>query len=403
MYFIIVFWFYFGLVKCIHFVFAFGIVRPVKRKHTVLYLENFPIENAGYQYRAAKWAELLRKQGYQVDIWTLWEDKEEYERRLQEKPFSRFLMHVMRKRLKQLIASQAYETVIVRRELLMYNDYGNLFFDKLLLKIHPSAILDFDDDRRRAVYKKSERTWYGRITLENRDKFYDSLKLYHRFIVASEYLASLVHQLNPQIAKDVLIMPTCVDYGEDKIKNYDGIEAKESIQLGWIGSNGNLMYLDLIISELNKVHIYQPIELKIISGTMYANKEALFPIHNVAWKLESEIDEMLSFDIGIMPLAFDGVTLGKGGFKLLQYMGLGILPVASAITINEEIIEDGINGFLVKEHQPWSEVLIKVMNNKKVFKELAVAAKRKVQKQYTFEANKEKYIKFLDNGSVRYS
>lgn len=370
---------------------------PSAIQNTILYLENFPIENAGYQYRAAKWAELLRKEGYQVYIWTLWEDKAEFERRVNRKPFSRFLTSVLIKRFKQVLASRRYETVIVRRELLMYNDYGNLFLDKLLLQIHPNAILDFDDDRRRKNYSNASRSLYGRLLLENRDKFYSSLKLYRRFIVATSYLESLVHQVNTQVIKDVLVMPTCIDYDGKIIRNYDLNNEIDRIQIGWIGSNGNLNYLDSIISELNIVHKYQPIELKVISGKIYENVNATFPIINVDWKLDNEISEMLTFDIGIMPLNLDRVSKGKGGFKLIQYMGIGIISVASAVTINEEIIEDGVNGFLVRENQSWSDVLIKVIDKRSIFEAISLAAKHTINSRYTFHSNTSKYIKFLES------
>ena len=36
--------------------------------------------------------------------------------------------------------------VIVRREILLYNDYGNLFFEKWMRKVHKNLLLDVDDD-----------------------------------------------------------------------------------------------------------------------------------------------------------------------------------------------------------------------------------------------------------------
>ena len=34
-------------------------IRKKSAQDGILFLENFPIENAGYQYRAKKWADLL--------------------------------------------------------------------------------------------------------------------------------------------------------------------------------------------------------------------------------------------------------------------------------------------------------------------------------------------------------
>ena len=47
-----------------------------------------------------------------------------------------------------------------------------------------------------------------------------------------------------------------------------------------------------------------------------------------------------------MPLPSDKWSEGKCGFKLIQYMALGIPAVASPVGVNSIIIEPGINGYL---------------------------------------------------------
>ena len=41
----------------------------------VLFLENFPIENAGYQYRVWKWKTEFEKNGLRCEVWTIFPDK----------------------------------------------------------------------------------------------------------------------------------------------------------------------------------------------------------------------------------------------------------------------------------------------------------------------------------------
>ena len=360
----------------------------------VLFLENFPMENAGYQYRAGKWKTEFEKNGLPCDVRTLIKDREEFDK-LTETP-SRFMVIAMRKRFRQCIYSRRYKTVIVRRELLLYNDYGNLFMDKFLLNIHPNVILDFDDNISAA--KREPRTitsLYAKLMQEDGNKFNDSLRLYRRFVVGSNYLKEKVLSENKNIDGDaVLVVPTCVDYDDYPAKVYDGCASE--IVLGWIGGNQNLRYLDMIVEQLNRLATDYKFKFVVVAGRDYENKEAKFKIENQKWSLDSEKDLIRSFDVGLMPIEDNLVGRGKCGFKLLQYMGLGVVGVATNVTVNGEIIEDGKNGFLVKpDNSNWYEVLKKVLDSRNEFPVLGMSARKTIIEHYSFNSNVEKYMHFV--------
>ena len=360
----------------------------------VLFLENFPIENAGYQYRVGKWKTEFEKNGLRCEVWTLIKDREEFDK-LTESP-SRFMTIAMRKRFRQCIYSRRYNTVIVRRELLLYNDYGNLFMDRFLLKIHPNVILDFDDDI--SASKREPRTIvsiYGKLMGECGNKFNDSLKLYRRFVVGSNYLKGKVLSENKNIDDNaVLVMPTCVDYDEYPAKVYDG--GATEIVLGWIGGNHNLHYLDMLVEQLNRLAADYKFKLVVVAGRDYENTEAKFRIENQRWSLDSEKDLIRSFDVGLMPIEDNIVGRGKCGFKLLQYMGLGVVGVATNVTVNGEIIEDGKNGFLVKpDNSNWYEELKKVLSLQENLSDIGKIARRTVEERYSFSANVWRYMDFV--------
>ena len=56
-----------------------------------------------------------------------------------------------------------------------------------------------------------------------------------------------------------------------------------------------------------------------------------------------------------MPL--DGWVDGKSGLKAIQYMALGLPCVATNVGINPMIIEDKVNGILVKSDEEWIDAL----------------------------------------------
>lgn len=360
----------------------------------VLFLENFPIENAGYHYRAGKWKTEFEKKGLRCEVWTIFPDKNDFEVQFGNMPL--LYIRAMRKRFRQCVFARKFKTVIVRRELLQFNDYGNLFMERFLLKIHPNVMLDFDDDI--SASKREPRTItsiYGKLLGECGNKFNDSLRLYKRFVVGSNYLKNKVLLENKSINSDaVLVVPTCVDYNKSSAKIYNNESAE--VVLGWIGGNHNLHYLDMLVEPLNKLVADFKFKLFVVAGQDYVNESAKFKIENQQWSLKTEKKYIKNFDIGLMPIYDNAVGRGKCGFKLLQYMGLGVVGVATNVAVNGEIIEDGKNGFLVKsDNSNWYEVLKKVLSLQNEYSNIGMLAKKTVQIRYSFESNLERYIRWV--------
>ena len=368
-----------------------------KIKNSILFFENFPIENSGYHWRAGKWADIFNKNGYKAEVSTIFKSKQKFDKYLNKRTLEKFMIIAIYKRFFQILKSTKYETIIVRRELLLFNDYGNLFMEKFLLKIHPNAILDFDDDI--AASKKEPRTIskFGKLMQENPSKFTETLKMYKRFIVGSNYLKDMVLSINKNISEnDVCVIPTCVDYDKYEPKQYDIEKLNNEIVFGWVGGNQNLHILDIIILALNKIAENNNIKLIVVSGKDYINENAIFTIENQCWTLDTEVEQIKQFDIGLMPLENTKIAKGKCGFKLIQYMGLGVVGIATDITINGEIIEDGINGFLFKyDNSNMEEVLKKAISNIDNFAFIGKKARETIVNKYSFVANKKMFLKFV--------
>src|SRR5690606_1331697 len=132
--------------------------------------------------------------------------------------------------------------------------------------------------------------------------------------------------------------------------NYD--TSSEKIYFGWIGGTNNLKYLDLVLLALKEASKHFDITLIVISGKEYL-PDVGFEIINLRWSMEKEQEYMLRADIGLMPLFENEITQGKAGFKLIQYMGLGLVSIVSAITVNKEIVSHGTDGFLAASEKDW--------------------------------------------------
>ncbi|GAB7023024.1 glycosyltransferase family 4 protein [Salidesulfovibrio brasiliensis] len=171
----------------------------------------------------------------------------------------------------------------------------------------------------------------------------------------------------------VRVVPTGLDtaryvYGERcPISNY--------FQVGWMGSPNSLRYLEQPLDVLKEY--VGSLQFSVISSEQYAGpaKEYVFW---AKWTRETEISRLQSMDVGLLPLADDEYTRGKCGVRLLQYMACGAIPLASDVGVNREIIEHGVNGFLIEEPKQWGEYAMRLANDSELLEKMRVAARQTV-------------------------
>jgi glycosyltransferase involved in cell wall biosynthesis len=366
--------------------------RLLRIRKRILFLEVFFPENAGYHYRTQKWIEILNQNKLYAGAKYVLE-RERFEQLLRDEKIVLFQTIFLLHRIWQCLTAVSYSCVVVRRELLLYNDYGGLFLDKFLLALHPNVILDFDDDIAAAKREPRSISPFGRLMFESPSKFTDSLKLYAQFIAGTTHLKDLVLKANPGIHEDsVNVIPTCVDYERHPSKMYE--RNAECINFGWVGSNATMDYLDIVAPALNQIAQRHNIRLIVVGGKDYG-PDFDFEVVNVRWSLEKEIENLAKIDIGLMPLYDTAAEKGKCGFKLIQYLGLGIVSIASAVTINEEIIDDKENGFLVHDASEWVSKIEEVLHKTELYPAISAAARKKVFENFSFEAHRHNYVEFI--------
>ena len=372
------------LLKKIHLV--------TRTKNKILYLEGTHYGGAGYKYRVEKWMYILGKHNYKCKGQFIFDIEEWHKRYNPEKPFW-FLNQYLLIRVKQVLGTVFYSHVIVRRELLIYNDYGNLFLEKFLNSIHYNIYLDFDDDIQ-STKTKYFKTAKSRLLGLVNNSFFKSLNYYDHLIVGSVYLKEIAIK-NSKILKDqITVIPTCVDYYELGKKEYN--KNNPIIKFGWVGSDNNLFYLDNIIDDLNETSKSHNIELIVISKNGYFPEKKLnFKVLNISWDVNKELENILKIDIGLMPLLGRHKEKGKCGFKLIQDMGLGLVSIASDVGVNSLIINDNKDGFLVTDNN-WKKKIEEVISLKHNFPKIGENARIKIQSQYSFKSNIIDYLELLE-------
>jgi glycosyltransferase involved in cell wall biosynthesis len=102
--------------------------------------------------------------------------------------------------------------------------------------------------------------------------------------------------------------------------------------------------------------------------------------------LDTEIAELHSYDIGLMPLHNDQYTLGKCAFKALEYMAVGVPSVSSPVGFINEIVRDGVNGFLAETTGEWIEVLSRLVEDANLRRSIGLAGRKTAEERFSIEA-----------------
>ena len=113
------------------------------------------------------------------------------------------------------------------------------------------------------------------------------------------------------------------------------------------------------------------------------------------WSLAREVELFNTCDIGVYPLTDDQWSRGKCGFKAIQFMACGVPVVASRVGVNEEIIQDGVNGFLATTPAEWVEKLGRLLTDGDLRARFAEAGRRTVEARYSLRVHAPVFAKTL--------
>ena len=190
---------------------------------------------------------------------------------------------------------------------------------------------------------------------------------------------------------NVHLLPTSIDTElvHNKVKQYD---SSKKMVIGWTGTHSTIEYLHEFIPFFHEMEKQFDFEFLVIS-----NQNPEFDLKSfrfIKWNKETEIEDLLKIDVGIMPLKDDQWAEGKCGFKILQYMALGIIPVASPVGVNKTIIINGENGFLCDDRDQWNKVLTKLSNSSHLegFLENVIST---IAKKYSVKSNKVMFLRLF--------
>ncbi len=151
----------------------------------------------------------------------------------------------------------------------------------------------------------------------------------------------------PSRAADV-VLPTIPDVWAYATATHD---ESGPLRLGWIGSAGNIRYLDPLRDLLAQLAREGLAKLEVVSAIPWTGPASFRP-----WDRASETDAVTGFEVGLMPVPDSPYTQAKAGFKLLQYMAAGCAVIASPVGVNRQLVERSGCGLLADTVEEWEKL-----------------------------------------------
>ncbi len=243
-----------------------------------------------------------------------------------------------------LIKIHQYDYIFIQREA---SPIGPPIFEWLYAKVF----------NKRIIYDYDDAIWIPRISESNRIalhlkcfwKIKYIIKWSHQVIAGNGYLFQYANHFN----KRVVTIPTSVD--TEKKFNLSANQDVQKVSIVWTGSFSTNQYVEALSPLLYQLQKVVPFHFVMIS-----NKRPniyLEDMEFVEWSESNEVSTLVKCQIGIMPMPKDEWSKGKCGFKLIQYMSLGLVPVADNWGANADIIENNLSGILIESTDEWIEKL----------------------------------------------
>lgn len=332
----------------------------------ILFFTKYSRKGASSRYRTFQYLDYLRSHGIKADVFPLLGD--EYLERLYagHRIPRHYLFGLFLQRIRDLFRVCKYDVVVVEKELL---PHAPPVLEYVLHWLNPNIIADYDD----AIFAN----YQNNPLLKH--KIPTVLRLSKAINVGNHHLADYARKFN----SNVNLIPTVVDLDKYNPKGSYEISA-DKVVIGWIGTPITSKYLSEVQVALSNLSQEYSITFRCIGAAPDFTMEGI-EVENIKWEEATEVENILTFAIGIMPLTDDPFSRGKCGLKLIQYMACGIPSIASPVGANKDIICNGENGLLAGSEEEWVDQITLLIQDRHLRKQMGMKARRTVIDKYSLQ------------------
>jgi len=258
-------------------------------------------------------------------------------------------------------------------------------FEKMLWPSDIPVVTDYDD----AIFHRYDQSRHWGVRSLMGRKIEKVMRASTVVVAGNQYLADRAEYAG---ANHVEIVPTVVDI--DLYQRAVGQREDNRVRIGWIGTpetwtscaKGFASWIEQIAKREGAV-------FRVVGAESIPRTEG--PFEFLPWTEQAEISLLKGMDVGLMPLPDTPWTRGKCGYKLIQYMACGLPVIASPVGVNREIVEHGVNGYLVETEDEWRTALTTLLRDAKLRRRMGEVGQLKVENSFSLQVQGPRLAQIL--------
>lgn len=351
-------------------------------KKTVYIYTKHQRQGASSRYRSIQYFDFLRKQGINVVHRFLFSDKYLLLKYNRNRRYLLVAVMCYVRRLKDLFYDvRKGHVFVIEKELF---PYVPLLIERWIQRLGVKYILDFDD----AIWHNydANRRKIVRIVLGNKLK--KTIKSSNYFIGGNAYLCDYARRAD---CENIVTIPTVISQNRYSV-DYLRLPKSDVFTLVWVGSPSTSPYLFQLNDTLKKLTETYTVDVRLIGFDQKKASQLAFPHTITPWDAETEVRELATAHVGLMPLPDLPFEKGKCGFKLIQYMAVALPVLASPVGVNVQIVQNGINGFTCQSSDDWYQRTVELMQSESLRVEMGHASRKIFVEKYSLESTSITYL-----------
>jgi glycosyltransferase involved in cell wall biosynthesis len=155
--------------------------------------------------------------------------------------------------------------------------------------------------------------------------------------------------------------------------------------LGWIGTHSTWPYLAAILPAVEAVGRRHPVTLRVVGAGTDVPAVPGVDVDQRRWQLGREPADVAGFDVGLYPITEDAWSVGKSGFKSVQYLACGVPFVVSPVGAAAAIGVAGETHLAASDPGEWVDALDRLCGDDGLRRRLGEAGRRYALEHHTVE------------------
>jgi len=331
----------------------------------VLALATFPAHAAATRYRLVQFQEPLAERGVTLEIDCFLDGRtfaSLYDRTAWVRTAAGLARGLLNRR-HSLVRARRADVVLVQREAMLF---GPPLIEWAAARLGRCPLVLDLDDATYVGYRSPTYGWFA-TALKWPGKTNALIRRAAVVICGSPPVADHVRSLGTP----AVVLPTVVD--TDRFHPARPSDAGSPL-IGWVGSHSTYPYLQSVFPALEELARTRRFRLLVVGAGQEEISLPGIEVDNRPWRLESEVADFQSCDIGLYPIVDDGWSAGKSGLKAVQYMAVGVPFVASPQV--DWLGEEGVTHLAARHSRDWFDALAGLLDDARLRRRMGDAGRR---------------------------